>query len=412
MDFGDITDPSDWKLTKTPFLTDVECFLQCHICKEFLTAPMMTSCGHTFCSLCIRRSLNNERICPICRMEQGEEQLRKNDLIEDIVFVFNKNRKVLMEIVKKDDVEMETEEKKDIITYDVGTETNDTIASRTKRKRNITNEEYVIVESDDDEQLEEVKSKKTKTSSKFFTSNTNDTNASNEEEIESECPICGELYPIRILQTIHIDKCLSNSKTPIPSSQKKQQSSFFISHKRSQNININQSRLTTTTKHLEKMNISKNKKKLPKITYSLFKDSKLKSKLQELNLSIIGTRLELEERHSYWVSLWNSNLDSKNPINEIELKNKLYLWERDKLRSLNQRLKKQDVKNISDKEWKKTYEDDFLNLVEKAKNSIKKSTSLETEYEDLSKYESNNESKEELKEKSENLLKNEDLSNK
>lgn len=34
----------------------LELALECQLCKEVMKAPMMLPCGHSFCSLCIRRS--------------------------------------------------------------------------------------------------------------------------------------------------------------------------------------------------------------------------------------------------------------------------------------------------------------------------------------------------------------------
>ena len=35
----------------------IEMEMECQLCKEIMKAPMMLPCGHSFCSLCIRRSL-------------------------------------------------------------------------------------------------------------------------------------------------------------------------------------------------------------------------------------------------------------------------------------------------------------------------------------------------------------------
>src|SRR5436190_1724528 len=63
----DISDPSDWKNTSLSGLYPLDSNLRCLICKDFYTAPVITSCLHTFCSLCIRRSLNAEATCPACQ---------------------------------------------------------------------------------------------------------------------------------------------------------------------------------------------------------------------------------------------------------------------------------------------------------------------------------------------------------
>jgi E3 ubiquitin-protein ligase RAD18 len=53
---------------------------------------MITSCAHTFCSLCIRRCLNNDGRCPACRAQDQELKLRFNAAMEDLVEAFKKAR--------------------------------------------------------------------------------------------------------------------------------------------------------------------------------------------------------------------------------------------------------------------------------------------------------------------------------
>jgi hypothetical protein len=40
--------------------------LKCPICKEFLSEPYVTTCGHTFCHACISRHLETRQRCPCC----------------------------------------------------------------------------------------------------------------------------------------------------------------------------------------------------------------------------------------------------------------------------------------------------------------------------------------------------------
>lgn len=57
-----ITTASDFTTTSIPSLYQLDTLLRCHICKDFLKVPVLTPCGHTFCSLCIRTHLNNQQI--------------------------------------------------------------------------------------------------------------------------------------------------------------------------------------------------------------------------------------------------------------------------------------------------------------------------------------------------------------
>lgn len=46
---------------------DVEKDLECHICAEVFVDPVTTPCGHTFCAACLRRSVDHNTRCPMCR---------------------------------------------------------------------------------------------------------------------------------------------------------------------------------------------------------------------------------------------------------------------------------------------------------------------------------------------------------
>jgi DNA repair protein Rad18 len=86
MEQGDVSDPSDWSNTALSSLYPLDSNLRCLICKDFYTAPVITTCLHTFCSLCIRRSLSAEPICPACRTPNiSDNGLRQNKVVADLV---------------------------------------------------------------------------------------------------------------------------------------------------------------------------------------------------------------------------------------------------------------------------------------------------------------------------------------
>ena len=89
---SDLTDSSDWLNTSVAPLSAVETSLRCQVCKDFFNTPMITSCSHTFCSLCIRRCLNNDGKCPACRAADQVGKLRKNGIVEEITTSFLRAR--------------------------------------------------------------------------------------------------------------------------------------------------------------------------------------------------------------------------------------------------------------------------------------------------------------------------------
>ena len=59
--------------------------LQCPICLDELTAPVQTSCGHSFCEGCIRTALDHSRECPVCRHPiSSHRSLRANSLVANL----------------------------------------------------------------------------------------------------------------------------------------------------------------------------------------------------------------------------------------------------------------------------------------------------------------------------------------
>ncbi len=73
---------------------------------------------------------------------------------------------------------------------------------------------------------------------------------------------------------------------------------------------------------------SKKPDRLPQLNYSLFKDTTLRKKLQELGISAQGSRTLLERRHTEWVTLWNANCDASRPRKKTDLLHELDVWER------------------------------------------------------------------------------------
>lgn len=89
MPADDVPDSTDWLATPLSGLAAVEAALRCQVCKDFYKTPMLTSCSHTFCSLCIRRALSNDGKCPVCRASEQELKLRSNWSVEEAVESFS-----------------------------------------------------------------------------------------------------------------------------------------------------------------------------------------------------------------------------------------------------------------------------------------------------------------------------------
>jgi len=93
-----VTDSSDWLITPLAPLRSVEAALRCQVCKDFYNTPMITTCSHTFCSLCIRRCLTSEGKCPSCRSSDQEIRLRRNWAVQELVDAFQEARPNILKV--------------------------------------------------------------------------------------------------------------------------------------------------------------------------------------------------------------------------------------------------------------------------------------------------------------------------
>lgn len=96
----DVPDSTDWLSTPLSGFAAVEAALRCQVCKDFYKTPMITSCSHTFCSICIRRALSNDGKCPMCRSTEQELKLRSNWSMEETVEAFTKARATALSLAR------------------------------------------------------------------------------------------------------------------------------------------------------------------------------------------------------------------------------------------------------------------------------------------------------------------------
>lgn len=97
----EVSDPTEWLETPLSGLAPVDAAVRCQVCKDFFTTPMMTSCSHTFCSICIRRCLATDGKCPTCRASEQEIKLRRNWAVDDIVKAFRDLRDKALEFARQ-----------------------------------------------------------------------------------------------------------------------------------------------------------------------------------------------------------------------------------------------------------------------------------------------------------------------
>lgn len=386
-----ITDPTDFAKTKIPDLEQWDTLLRCHICKDFLKVPVLTPCGHTFCSLCIRKYINNSAKCPLCLSELRDSMLRSEFLVNELVECYTNFRPSLLkhlQVNKLNQLEPEVIHESSLIEID--SEPDIEI-----KEQSLTNNDDIQIVGNSSEaskskiatvpkpnkiikQNNLINKKKSKSTVESMFNRKqefkNSSSSSFSHQQMAQCPICQEFFPIRTLERSHLDECLSlqslgrlpktNNKITIsktksnilPFSKKMSDSTSELSSSASKrdkssspfylptkNINYN-SNLTSTSQHKEKVqekekisyvsryvnsiaNTDKSER-LPKLDYSNLSMQQLRQKLNALNLPSSGSRQTLIERYNYYEMIWNSNFcDSLNPVDEFDLRRQLASWE-------------------------------------------------------------------------------------
>ncbi|OCK83680.1 DNA repair protein rad18 [Lepidopterella palustris CBS 459.81] len=291
----DIPDSTDWLKTSLSAFEPLEAALRCQVCKDFYDTPMITTCSHTFCSLCIRRCLASDGKCPICRSSDQADKLRKNGAVQEIVDSFQAARPAALKLARED-VALREEHG----------------APKRMLKRKL-----------DDTDLEEAEEQRPKQSRRTRSQNrVQDSSPPRLEVIDLDedyeddnglvkCPVCNIRMKEESIWS-HLDKCDGQSK---PSSGRNSRSRSTPS-------------VTNLLQRTPEKEPASALARLPQLNYSLLKENALRKKLQDLGIPALGSKQLLIKRHVEWGNLWNSNCDSARPRTKRELLKDLDTWER------------------------------------------------------------------------------------
>ncbi|KAH7035793.1 uncharacterized protein B0I36DRAFT_239059 [Microdochium trichocladiopsis] len=295
-DEHDIADSTDWINTPLAGLVAVEAALRCQVCKDFYDTPMLTSCNHTFCSVCIRRALSNEGKCPLCRAPEQELKLRSNWATQEAVQAFTAARPALIKVARQPPGQIPVD-------------------GSASPKRQLEHDD----EADDGRRS----SKRLRSSARASKSRAMESTAEmarQEIDLTCEpenspepndglvaCPVCNQrMKEAQVYQ--HLDQCIVES-------QRKPTRDVASATSLPPNGH-------STTKPPPTL------ERLPAINYSMLKEAALRKKLQELGIDARGSKAVLEKRHKEWMTLWNANCDSLQPKRKAELLRELEKWER------------------------------------------------------------------------------------
>lgn len=346
-----LSDPSDWLNTSlTPF-SALETSLRCQVCKDFFSTPMVTTCSHTFCSICIRRCLSVDGKCPACRANDQASKLRRNWALEEVVGAFTAARPVALEIATKDKKEKEEvsqrpSKRRRTERHSGGASEVTVRTTRSQSKRTTQNDQHAVYDGAADEG-----------SDADYTepSHTQPERQHTPDDGLVACPICQtRMKEEAVFGHIGSSSCTS------PSQKQRQQKPPAPSPRPS----------TATSKSILLPD------RLTELNYSLLNEKALRKKLSELGIPNTGSKTLLSRRHTEWVNLWNANVDADAPRSKRELLNELAKWDRsigrepDTFGAANQVMKK----DFDAKAWEKGNKDDFARLIEEARKGRSKAT--------------------------------------
>ncbi|XP_030138886.4 E3 ubiquitin-protein ligase RAD18 isoform X2 [Taeniopygia guttata] len=289
-------------------LKAVDDLLRCGICFDYFSiAVIIPQCSHSYCSLCIRKSLSYKTQCPTCCVAVSESDLKNNRILDDLVKSFNSARQQLLNLVleappvpsppahsQRPAAESHWSPVSQPESEEVpGTDSSlrkDKVCTSTKAGglawtglKSFKTEEHHDLHSTS----AELGGKDSKVTSQEIPGGTESHEKPSTSVLKGvrkvECPVC-EVAVLEQYINKHLDSCLAREE--------KKDSLRSSDHKR---------------------------KLMSKVVYNLLSDRDLRKKLKEHGLSTSGTRQQLIKRHQEFVHIYNAQCDSLNPKSVAEI---------------------------------------------------------------------------------------------
>ncbi|KAI9032736.1 hypothetical protein CLU79DRAFT_727674 [Phycomyces nitens] len=259
----DFDDPSDFSCVD---LQELDKYMRCPICKEIVQTPMiLASCSHTFCAGCIRRSMDRELCCPLCREPTNQNKLHHNHMVENILIQWKKTRKHILDLEKNIAVPQPN------LPPVVPQPQTRRILTRSAKGKEVERAEPVKDEPLTDKSI-------------------------------VACPVCSQMMEMSQLNS-HIDQCATSD---------------------AQIFQPFMSRVT----HPQNKFFARNPPKKPtKFVYSMQSDKEMRSILKGLGLDTHGDKRKLIWRHKEYSLLYSINEDSRQPLDARELQQKVKMAE-------------------------------------------------------------------------------------
>lgn len=329
----------------------------------------MTLCGHTFCSLCIRRALNADGRCPSCRSLEEESKLRKNLMIEEIVEAFLPFRESLMKYAPAPDDHSSA-------STEPGSEGIACVGTDQRTVLDVCKDE-VASPSPVSQRARVTRASRNRERASTQLHSPSPQTEQDPPRGHISCPIC-QRHVHQDKADSHVNRCIEGKASPPPSPKTFQgavrgsNSPYFSDPiaegpSRDNRDSSIKSRSAQPTGHGQEM------KRLAKISYNVMNDAKLRKTMADLGISTTGNRTQLQRRCTEFIAMWNSNLDSSHPKTRKDLLHDMKAWDRIQARPIN----KITNDEIDYANQKGLYDDDFADLVSKARDSLKKRKAID-----------------------------------
>ncbi|KAF3400424.1 Postreplication repair E3 ubiquitin-protein ligase rad18 [Talaromyces pinophilus] len=349
----DIPDSTDWLNSSLPVVAPLESALRCQICKDFFNNPVITSCSHTFCSICIRRCLSSEGKCPACRSSDQLLKLRRNWAVQEILESFQNARSNILSLARQPQPSNSTDR--------IQEEDGELSHPATKKRRLNQSDDAAAVPA-------QPEMRRTRSHGRQIERQVSPVEPEIIEDSKDEdyvpddglvpCPMCNRRMKEASVFN-HLDSCKGPVKEITLSSQNPYQNLYSRTPQHS-------------FRAIQNKSPAKSLERLPTLNYSLLKDNMLRKKLKDLGIPDWGTRPLLQRRHTEWMNLWNANCDAKNPKTKDELRRDLDIWERTQggaapQSGISSGPNAVMAKTFDAAAWSADHDDDFRRLIENAR---------------------------------------------
>ncbi|KAI5295775.1 E3 ubiquitin-protein ligase rad18 [Ascosphaera acerosa] len=357
----ELTDATDWLSTPLRDLSALDAALRCQICKDFFANAVVTSCSHTFCSLCIRRCLSGDGKCPACRAPDQATRLRCNWAVQEAVDAWVAARAGTLRFAREGGARVgaalgQGPKQSSSVSGVKRGSLSDSVPEGKRRLRDSTRARAVNYDdstlagdanADADaattspltghNDVPDLSAAAANGSSTHHSSPDTTAAPIAKEELPDDglvpCPICNHrMRPALVFS--HLDRCPGPGSAPPADAHTSTTSPpYSLFSPRKQRLSSTTAAAASSPFHFHNPARSARApasppERLPALNYSILTDRALRQKMSALGISSAGPRALLQRRHTEWVNLWNANCDSRRPRPKRELLQELEQWER------------------------------------------------------------------------------------